>query len=140
MTVSINRTSDLEACLAIRIEVFVKEQGVPAEIEQDEFDAEAKHLLAVRDGKPVGTARIVRKGDVGKIGRVCVLREARGTGLGAALINAALDDMRTEGGLSKAVLGAQVVALPFYEKLGFSAYGDDFTDAGILHRMMERPL
>lgn len=140
MSLSITRTDDFETCLGLRFIVFVQEQGVPAEIERDEYDASATHLLAIRDGKPVGTARIVSQGSVGKIGRVCVLREERGTGLGAALINAALDDMRAEGGFTKAILGAQIVAIPFYEKLGFSAYGEDFNDAGIAHRMMERKL
>lgn len=140
MSLTITRTDDFESCLAIRTTVFVQEQGVPAEIEHDEHDADATHLLAIRGGKPVGTARILQKGDIGKIGRVCVLREERGTGLGAALIKAALDDMRITGGYSKAILGAQIVAIPFYEKLGFTAYGEDFEDAGIPHRMMERAL
>ena len=140
MSVTITRTDDFDTCLAIRTAVFVHEQGVPADIENDEYDAGATHLLALRDGKAVGTARIVQKGDIGKIGRVCVLREERGTGLGAALINAALDDMRNSDGFSIAILGAQIVAIPFYEKLGFTAYGDDFEDAGIAHRMMERTL
>lgn len=140
MTLRIARTDDIDACLALRFTVFVEEQGVPEELERDAYDEFAIHLLAARDGAPLGTARILRKDDIGKIGRVCVLPEARGTGLGAALIRAALEEMRAEGGFAKAALGAQVTAIRFYEKLGFAAYGPEFDDAGIPHRMMERPL
>ncbi len=140
MTLVISRTDDIEACLKIRFEVFVVEQGVPEALERDEFDASAIHLLATRDGETIGAARILLKGDTGKIGRVCVRKPARGTGLGAALINTALDELRKEPGISKAALGAQVDAIPFYEKLGFAAYGPEFDDAGIQHRMMDRAL
>lgn len=140
MSVEITRSEDLDVCLALRFEVFVQEQNVPSEIEQDEYDAHALHLLARQDNVPVGTARIVLQGESGKIGRVCVLKSMRGTGLGAALIKAALDELRAVDGVTRAILGAQVSALGFYEKLGFTAYGADFDDAGITHRMMERTL
>lgn len=140
MSLTITRTDDLETCLRLRFTVFVEEQGVPPEIERDAYDEVAMHLLATRDGQPLGTARILPNGEIGKIGRVCVLPEARGQGLGAALIEAALDEMRKDGRFAKAALGAQVTAIPFYEKLGFAAYGADFDDAGIPHRMMERVL
>lgn len=137
MTVTIERVVDPAECMAIRYEVFVGEQNVPLDLERDELDATAIHLLA-RDGdRPVGAARIVIKGDTGKIGRVCVLKRARGTGLGAALIREALTILRDTPGVSRAALGAQIDALGFYEKLGFTAYGDVFDDAGIDHRMME---
>ncbi len=140
MSLSITRTEDLETCLKLRFEVFVEEQGVPPEIERDAYDEIALHLLAVEDGRALGTARILPNGEIGKIGRVCVVKAARGTGLGAALIHAALDEMRADGRFTKAALGAQLHALAFYEKLGFAAYGDIFDDAGIPHRMMERAL
>jgi predicted GNAT family N-acyltransferase len=94
-------------------------------------------LLATDNGKPVGAARIVVKGDTGKIGRVCVLREFRGTGIGSALMRETLSVLRDTPGITRAALGAQIDALGFYEKLGFAAYGDVFDDAGIDHRMME---
>ena len=74
-------------------------------------------------------------GGVGKIGRVAVLREKRGTGLGKALIRAALDELRALG-LEQAKLGAQTHAIGFYEALGFVAIGPEFMDAGIPHRDM----
>ncbi len=137
MTVEISRVTDLADCLAIRRTVFVEEQNVPIELERDALDATSTHLLARVDGVATGTARIVFKGDTGKIGRVAVLKDARGTGLGAALVRACLDEMKTRPGIARAVLGAQLDALGFYEKLGFTAYGDVFDDAGIDHRMME---
>lgn len=140
MTVTIARVTDPTDCYAVRHIVFVGEQNVPVDLERDALDATAIHLLATVAGQPMGAARIVVKGDTGKIGRVCVLREQRGTGLGAALIREALEILRDTPGVTRAALGAQIDALGFYEKLGFTAYGDVFDDAGIDHRMMERPV
>lgn len=137
MTVHIEQVLDPTPCYALRFAVFVEEQNVPLELERDALDDSAIHLLARVDDVPMGAARIVLKEDTGKIGRVCVLRQARGTGLGAALIREALAILRTTPGITRAALGAQVDALGFYEKLGFAAYGDIFDDAGIDHRMME---
>lgn len=136
----IEPTTDLAACLALRRTVFIEEQGVPEDREIDGLDSTAIHLLATRDGQPVGSARIVLDGDTGKIGRVCVLPRARGTGLGAALIRAALDVLRVQPGITRAKLGAQTHALGFYEKLGFTPYGPVYDDAGIPHRDMTREL
>ena len=135
MTLTVARTDDFDACLALRWTVFVEEQAVPEELERDEHDATALHFLATLDGRPVGTARLLLKGDTGKIGRVCVLRELRGQGIGAALIRAAVEELRGLG-LTRAKLGSQVHAVPFYEKLGFVAEGPVYDDAGIPHRDM----
>ena len=140
MTLVIARTSDLRTCLDIRYTVFVDEQNVPIEEERDHYDETAIHLLAVDDGKPVGTARIVQLNDVGKIGRVAVLAEQRGTGLGRKIIEACLYEMRGRSDIKIAKLGSQTHALGFYEKLGFVAEGPEFDDAGIPHRMMSRPV
>ena len=137
MTLTVSRVSDPTDCYAIRYEVFVLEQNVPLELERDELDATAIHLLATDNGTPVGAARIVVKGDTGKIGRVCVLHELRDNGIGSALMREALAILRDTPGITRAALGAQIDALGFYEKLGFTAYGDVFDDAGIDHRMME---
>ncbi|MCB4456245.1 GNAT family N-acetyltransferase [Leisingera sp. McT4-56] len=138
MSLSIAVTEDLKTCFALRHQVFVEEQGVPVEEEQDALDAAATHLLALQDGVPVGTARIVFNGNTAKIGRVCVLSSTRGTGLGAKLIEAAVDAARARPGITKAKLGAQIHALGFYEKLGFTAFGPVYDDAGIDHRDMVR--
>ena len=139
MTVQIGETRDIAACRALRRAVFIEEQGVSEADEVDGRDGEAVHLLATRDGVAVGTARLLITGSKGKIGRVCVLPGARGTGLGAALIAAALESLRKRG-CATAVLGAQTHALGFYERLGFAAFGPEYLDAGIPHRDMELSL
>ncbi|MEX0319833.1 MAG: GNAT family N-acetyltransferase [Ruegeria sp.] len=118
--------------------VFVEEQGVPAEIEVDTFDEDALHLLAFLDDEPVGTARVLFDGEVAKIGRVCVLPEARGTGLGAALIGHGVEVASARGRVRRVMLGARVRAMGFYEKLGFRACGPVYDSAGIAHRDMIR--
>ncbi|MEE2810216.1 MAG: GNAT family N-acetyltransferase [Pseudomonadota bacterium] len=140
MSLSIDVTQDLEACLKLRFEVFVDEQGVPVEEERDALDDSATHLLALQDGTPVGTARIVFQDDTAKIGRVCVVKTARGTGLGAKLIEACVNVARNQAGITRAKLGAQTHAIGFYEKLGFEVYGPVYLDAGIDHRDMVKPL
>jgi len=133
-------TDDIAACHALRRTVFIEEQGVSEADELDGRDGEALHLLATVDGIPVGTARLFIGGKIGKIGRVCVLPGRRGTGLGAALIRAALAVLRARPGLTTARLGSQVHAVGFYEKLGFIAHGPVYDDAGIDHRDMDYPL
>lgn len=133
-------TRDIAACRALRRVVFIEEQGVSEADEVDDLDGVATHLLATVAGRPVGSARLLEQGEVGKIGRVCVLADQRGTGLGAALIRAAVAECATRPGLRKVKLGAQIHALGFYEKLGFTAYGPEYDDAGIAHRDMELSL
>ena len=77
---------------------------------------------------------------MGKIGRVAVLADQRGTGLGRKLIEACLAELSNDPEVSAAKLGSQIHALGFYEKLGFVAEGPEFDDAGIPHRMMSRPV
>lgn len=118
---------------AVRHAVFVAEQGVPEELEQDEHDALCLHMLA-RDvaGRAIGTGRLLADGH---IGRVAVLPAWRGRGVGAALMER-LIALARQRGFRQVRLNAQTSALAFYEKLGFSAEGEDFIDAGIPHRRM----
>jgi predicted GNAT family N-acyltransferase len=132
----IAETLDIAACRALRRTVFIEEQGVSEADEVDDLDGQAIHLLANQDGRAVGSARLLVLGPVGKVGRVCVLAEMRGTGLGAALMRAAVARFRIEPGVEKVKLGAQTHALGFYERLGFQAVGPEFEDAGIAHREM----
>ncbi|HZX39898.1 MAG TPA: GNAT family N-acetyltransferase, partial [Streptomyces sp.] len=134
--------ADREACFAVRKEVFVVEQQVPAEIEYDEFDAEnadTVHVLAVgADGQPLGTGRLLHGdaaadktgGDpsVGSLGRLAVSKAARGLGVGVALVRA-IEKAARERGLAAVDLHAQTQALGFYERLGYVAYGAEFLDA-----------
>ena len=131
--------ADLEACYSIRKAVFVDEQAVPLELEMDEYDDQAAHFLLRGDDAPLATARLLDKGGRAKIGRVAVLKPARGRGLGLILMQAVLDEARRRG-FSEAVLDSQTYAIPFYERLGFAAEGDEFDDAGIPHFLMRRRL
>ena len=85
---------------------------------------------------PVGTARILTLGEIGKIGRVCVLAPYRGRGYAKALMGACLSHLKADERITMAKLGAQISALGLYESLGFQACGADYMDAGILHRDM----
>lgn len=140
MSVVIALTDDIAACRALRRAVFMDEQGISEADEMDDLDPVALHILACDDGTPVGTARLLLAAPVGKIGRVCVLASHRGRGLGAGLIRAAEEVLRTRPGVTTARLGAQLHALGFYEKLGYAAHGPAYDDAGIPHRTMDRPL
>ena len=140
MSVEIAVTEDLGTCQALRRTVFIEEQNVPEADEVDGRDAGAVHLLATVDGRAVGTARLLVSGDSGKIGRVCVLAEMRGKGIGARLIEAAVREFAANPAIGKVKLSAQISALPFYERLGFTAEGDEYLDAGIVHRDMFRTL
>ncbi|WP_444999442.1 GNAT family N-acetyltransferase [Halomonas mongoliensis] len=120
----------------IRRVVFIEEQRVPLEEEWDGRDPECRHFLALLDGREVGTARLLPDAH---IGRVAVLSEARGAGVGAALMRAAIDAARRLGH-PQVELAAQTHALDFYSRLGFEAYGPEFLDAGILHRNMRLTL
>ena len=134
--IRIEETRDIATCQHLRRVVFIQEQGVSEADEVDGLDDSALHLLAFLDDRPMGTARLLLKGATGKIGRVCVLPEARGTGLGAALIRASIDHFAADPAYAQVYLSAQVPALAFYEKLGFTAHGPEYDDAGIPHRDM----
>ena len=135
MTLTIQPTRDIATCRHLRRVVFIEEQGVPEADEIDDKDDNAIHLLATIDGHPAGSARLLLSGTTGKIGRVCVLPAHRGIGLGAALIRAALTELRAQG-MTTAKLGSQTHAIPFYERLGFTPSGPEYMDAGIPHRDM----
>ncbi|MGR4069000.1 GNAT family N-acetyltransferase [Billgrantia sp. C5P2] len=125
-----------EAASEIRRVVFIEEQQVPLEEEWDGRDNACRHFLAVRGDTALGTARLLPDGH---IGRVAVLREARGLGIGVALMQAAIASARRLGH-AQVELAAQTHALAFYENLGFVSFGDIFMDAGIPHRNMRLAL
>lgn len=136
---------ELGRCLAIRREVFVDEQGVSEADELDDLDPECLHLLVFPSGaaslaEAVGTARLYLVEPLrAKAQRVAVQRTARGAGAGRALMGA-LEKLARREGREQVVLGAQLEALTFYERLGYEAYGKIFDDAGIPHRMMTKSL
>jgi len=125
--------SDRDALRQVRRRVFVLEQGIPEHLEWDGLDEAAAHLLAVdRAGDPAGTARLLPSG---QIGRMAVLPEWRGRGLGSALLREILAIALADGRPAP-FLYAQVSALPFYVRHGFVPTGDELEEAGIPHRKM----
>lgn len=126
--------------LRIRETVFVEEQGVPLELEIDDYDGIAWHVLAREDETPVGTARLISlDASRVKIGRVATLASHRGKGIASKLVKLLMEYARREG-FAEAVLDSQLEAMPLYEKLGFVAEGPIFMDADIPHRRMTRKL
>ena len=123
-----------ERIMQVRHAVFVMEQGVPAELEQDEKDPLCRHALLLRNGRAVATGRLESDGH---IGRIAVVRSCRGSGLGRRIVTF-LENKAKARGLHRIFLGAQLQAIPFYEKLGYRCYGNEFLDAGIVHRHMEK--
>lgn len=120
------------ALRAIRQQVFVQEQKVAPELEWDEHDLTATHFLLSVGERPLGTARLLPDG---RIGRVALLPEARGKGLGKTLMLAVMQHAR-DTGILQLELSAQTHALGFYEQLGFVVCSDVYEDAGIPHQRM----
>lgn len=117
----------------VREIVFIQEQLVPTELEWDGLDAESTHILSLLDdGTPVGTARLLTNGH---IGRMAVLNPYRNYGIGSAMLNALLAYAR-EHQINDLFLYAQTQAVSFYEQHEFTAIGDIFIDAGIPHQKM----
>ncbi|MBD7977121.1 MULTISPECIES: GNAT family N-acetyltransferase [Pseudomonas] len=118
----------------IREAVFITEQAVPPELEWDAEDAGAVHFLACEGDYPIGTARLLTDGH---IGRVAVLKDWRGLHIGAELMKAVIAEAERRG-LQRQFLTAQVHATAFYERLGFTIVSDEFLEAGIPHVDMVR--
>jgi predicted GNAT family N-acyltransferase len=114
----------------VREKVFIGEQGVPRELEWDEWDERSEHAVACdAKGRAIGTARLVPEG---RIGRMAVLVEWRRRGVGAALLEA-LIALARERSMPRVALHAQTHAAGFYRRFGFSERGGEFSEAGIAH-------
>ncbi|MBI5832538.1 MAG: GNAT family N-acetyltransferase [Armatimonadetes bacterium] len=136
----VSTPEELAACRELRRRVFIVEQCVSEADEWDGLDGECRHFLCLADDEPVGTARLRLMPDgTAKAQRVAVLRARRGRGVGRAVM-AALEAAAREAGCREVHLGAQLGALPFYQRLGYHAHGPVFDDAGIPHRHMSREL
>ena len=127
---------EIEECLKIRKIVFIEEQNVPEETERDDYDAKAIHYLLKADGAPCATARIVLTNkNTGKLGRVAVLKEYRGKGLGKVLTKKITEDVKNKG-IKKLVTHSQTYITDFYAKIGFKKIGEEFFEADIPHYKM----
>ena len=125
-----------EQAFQIRKQVFIEEQGVPEEMELDEFDPLSQHALAYVNTLCVGTARLVNANrHQAQIGRMAVLSPYRKQGIGSALLTRFIC-LAKEEGVQTLTLHAQLDAIPFYEKFGFIAEGPTYDEAGIPHRNM----
>lgn len=123
------------AAMTVRERVFIKEQGVPVEIERDVNDATSRHVVAFGpNGEAIGTGRLLPDGHVG---RLAVVKKWRGTGVGAALFERLLQ-LAQEAGMQRLELHAQTSAAGFYARYGFVTQGAEFYEAGLPHITMAR--
>jgi predicted GNAT family N-acyltransferase len=137
--IEITTRAQMDQAWALRRLVFIEEQHVPEEIEMDEDDAHAFHAIALDGGTPVGCGRMLRHGEEIKIGRMAVLRERRGGGIGRRVLEFLMDAARRQG-YRKVILHAQLTAEGFYLRNGYTPVGEIFEEAGIAHRLMEHEL
>jgi predicted GNAT family N-acyltransferase len=124
---------------AVRIAVFVDEEGIPRSEELDELDETAVHCVGYAAGAPVAAGRLVLAEGYGKIGRMAVLSSHRGTGLGRLILDA-LEQEGVARGLRAFRLSAQLHAAGFYERAGYTRTGDVYDEVGIPHVAMEKVL
>jgi predicted GNAT family N-acyltransferase len=125
---------------AVRLAVFVEEQGIAREDELDEFDSTATHCVAYdAAGMPVAAGRLHVQDDTAKIGRMSVLASHRGGGTGARVL-AALEREGARRGVRLFKLSAQIHARGFYERCGYTAYGELYDDVGIPHIDMKKTI
>ena len=120
----------------IRYKVFVDEQNVPEELEIDGFDDDAVHVLVMLDDKTIGTGRILSDGH---IGRVAVLKQYRGQGVGKLIMKKLIESAK-DNQLESLWLSSQWYARGFYIDLNFECIGEKFEEAGIDHIKMIRKL
>ena len=139
-TAHVATAADRPEIAALRTRVFVDEQGVPPEVEQDAADETAVHVLS-RDGsgRVVATGRLLVHGETAAIGRMAADASVRGRGHGAAVL-AELHRQAELRGVATIELHAQVTARRFYERAGYVAVGDEYLEAGIRHVTMRRQL
>ena len=127
---------DQQDCFAIRIEVFVEEQGVPSEEELDELDTSSFHALARINTFPVGTGRLIPEGNnYGRIGRMAVRKDFRRFGVGG-LVLTYLEEIAVNEGITRITLDAQEYVKQFYLDHGYQEQGDIFLEVGIPHVTM----
>jgi predicted GNAT family N-acyltransferase len=139
-TARVATAGDWPEVVALRTRVFVEEQGVPPEIEQDDADATAVHAVSRdSDGRLVATGRLLDRDGVAVIGRMAADAMRRGEGHGTAVLEE-LHRQAAARGFPFVELHAQVSARRFYERAGYTAVGEEYEEAGIRHVTMRRAL
>ena len=140
MSAAVAEPDDMAEVAALRTRVFVEEQGVPPELEQDATDAVAVHAVGRDDtGRVVATGRLFERDGRGVIGRMAVDADARGTGHGASVLGV-LHAEAVRLGLPEVEIHAQLSARGFWERAGYAAVGGEYEEAGIRHVTMRRRL
>ncbi|WP_281886464.1 GNAT family N-acetyltransferase [Paenibacillus sp. YYML68] len=142
--IQVTTAEQLQQCLQVRSEVFVKEQGVPSELEVDELDVSpdaARHFLMLDGEVPIAAARYkMYDAHTAKLQRIAVLPSYRGQGLGKRLVQRMEDDIRSRG-IGRVMLDSQTHAAPFYTSAGYSIQSEEpFLDAGMWHVRMTKQL
>ena len=130
---------EVEAALRLRHRVFCCEQGVSPSADRDGRDPEATHLVAIEDGRVVGTCRLLFRGRSARLGRLAVEPELRRRGVGGAILDQAAQAAR-EAGAERIELHAQTYARELYEREGYAGQGDEFVEEGIAHVSMRKTL
>jgi len=128
-----------ESLYMIREKVFIEEQKVTSQLEWDGMDEEAIHFLAFKNEKAIGCARAFVIENYMQLGRMAVLKEYRGEGIGSALLEKAMTTAKLNE-LSVIYISAQCQAIDFYKKFGFEITSDIYLDAEIPHRDMKLEL
>ncbi|NYE05474.1 putative GNAT family N-acyltransferase [Bacillus niacini] len=126
---------ELQDAFSVRRTVFIDEQNVPEEEEIDQFEKDAVHFVSYQEGTSVAAGRFRVVDGFGKVERICVLKEARNTGAGKAIMRE-IESYAQKKALHKLKLNAQTHAIPFYANLGYEVVSEEFLDAGIPHKTM----
>jgi predicted GNAT family N-acyltransferase len=136
----VNNEQELADAFEVRKTVFIHEQNVPEEEEIDQFESDSIHFVLYDDsGKAAGAGRFRVLDGIGKVERICVLKENRKTGAGVAVMNK-IEEYAKSKGISTLKLNAQTHAIPFYSQLGYETVSEEFMDAGIPHKTMKKSI
>ena len=130
---------EMTDAFSVRKAVFVGEPKVPEAEEIDHLEKESAHFILYADGQPAGAGRFRIVENLGKVERICVLQSQRGTGAGTAIMTSIEQYAKTQG-ITVLKLNAQTHAIPFYNKLGYEVVSDEFLDAGIPHKTMNKKI
>lgn len=135
-----NSNNELNGAFAVRKKVFVEEQGIPEELEWDEHDKEALHIVAKDANKVIGTARILfLDANQAKLERMAVLKRFRHKGVGRGITSFVNEELRKRN-VNEIFLHAQYRVVDFYKSCGFEEVGTTFCEAGIEHIKMHRQI
>lgn len=135
----VSTKKDQEQAFQVRTIVFVDEQKVSIEEELDEHEDEAIHFVGYEDDKPIAASRLRWVNEMGKLERICILKDHRRKSYGTKMIEAMEQEVLKKG-YSQTKLHAQTQALEFYKRLDYKVVSDEFLDAGIPHVAMVKQL